>query len=84
MRYTLQLARYFCRLNVLTAEIVIMRGDFFGTVFAAVAEVGGNLSFEVGTTIHTEFKNMNGFVKPFYIYPHSLKMSVYFMGNHSP
>ena len=41
MRYTLQLATYFCRLNVLTAEIVTMRGDFLGTVFAAAAEGGG-------------------------------------------
>jgi len=41
MRYTLQLERYFCRLNVLTAEIVTMWGDFLGIVFAAAAEGAG-------------------------------------------
>jgi hypothetical protein len=39
-RYTLQLARYFCRLNVLIAEIVTTRGDFLGTFFAAAAGGG--------------------------------------------
>jgi len=55
MRYTLQLVRYICRLNVLTAEIVTMRGDIFGTFFTAATEGGEkDRSFEVATTIHTE------------------------------
>jgi hypothetical protein len=41
MRYTLQLAWCFCRLNVLTAEIVTMRGDFFGYFLRSNSGKGG-------------------------------------------